>query len=1162
MKKLHCLIYALFLADTVLGQSAVLRPPAVPLITHDPYFSIWSPADQLTDTTTVHWTGTSQPLRSLIRVDGQVFRLMGTDPAGVPALPQSNLQVLPTRTIYIFTNAQVAVTLTFLTPALPSNLDLLARPLTYLNWDVQSADGQPHAVQLYFDAGAEIAVNTTDELVGWFRPAVAGLTVLQLGTTNQMILGKSGDNLRIDWGYLYVAADQSQQPQSAIVGGLSARNQFLADGSLPTSDDKQQPRAASNNTPVLAMCFDLGTVASAPVSRQVMIAYDDLLSIRYFGASLQPYWRRNGATAAALLTAGDQDYASVVGLCANFDAQIIADLTHVGGVSYAELCTLSYRQALAGNKICSDVNGQPLMFPKENFSNGCIGTVDVLFPQAPFFLLFSPALTKAMLTPILDYAQSYRWQFLFSPHDLGTYPWATGQVYGGGEQSAVNQMPDEETGNMLIMVAALAHTEGNASFAAKYWPLLRQWADYLVLNGLDPGDQLCSADMFGPLAHSTDLAQKAIIGIGAYGQLCQVAGRTNEAQQYLAIATNYASQWRKLAADTNHTRLAYDQPGTWSMKHNLIWDRVLGLALFPNSVGEQEIAWYLSVQNTYGLPVDDRTTTSLIDWDTWSISLARSVNDFQTLLAPIFNYANVTANRVPLSDWFGTLNAAQQGFQARPVVGGLFVKLTADFPTWTNWASQGTAVTGSWAPLPVWGAYDETVPSDLNQAVQWLYTTNQPNDGWNLAGFDDSAWSQGPGGFGTVGTPGAVVRTIWNTSDIWLRRNFVLGPAPLANPRLLAHHDEDAQVYLNGVLAATLPAYITQYEQFNLTSESIAGLQAGTNLLAIHCHQTVGGQFIDAGIVDSPAPLTATAPSLVDLVAYWPLSVDTSDASGAHNGQLVGNLNRTIGPNLTQGAYHLDGASYIKTGTNYGSLFDTGTPFSAAAWIRGGTNSNDSTIMGKMIQGGAYTGWELHVGTPAGGSGPGLLNVWLINNYTVSYIQVNSPVNVLDTTWHHVAFTYNGSGKAAGVRIYVDGQDATGVATADSLSGMLRNSVELDLGTRQNGANHNFTGALCEASVWNKVLTSQNVASVFQNGVPLSAPLRLSGPSLAPPSTFGFSWNASIGTAYRIASSTNLTDWNIIQNYYPIGGALATNVIYNETIFPHGARYYRLQSQP
>lgn len=580
-----------------------------------------------------------------------------------------------------------------------------------------------------------------------------------------------------------------------------------------------------------------------------MLAYDDEFSIKYFGQNLRPYWRRNGDDAAKLLKKAATEYESLRRRCESFDAELMEDLRKVGGEKYAQLCALAYRQTFAGNKICADAKGQPLMFPKENFSNGCIGTVDVLFPQAPFFLVLSPALTKAMLVPVLQYAASVRWPYDYAPHDLGTYPHAIGQVYGMGGTDA-DRMPVEESGNMLIMLAALAKHEGNVEVAKDYWPMLKQWADFLVKEGLDPKNQLCSADMFGHLPRNANLALKAVIGIGAFAQISDLAGKAEDAKAYMAVARNYASKWQELARGDGRTLLAYGQPNTWAMKHNLIWDRVLGLNLFPASIGDAEVAWYLKVQKKYGLQVDNRTDTSLIDWALWSIALAKEDADFQCLFEPIYRYANETPSRVPLSDWFYTTDGKQKGFQARPVVGGIFIKMLAEVSTWNRWAKRGANARGPWAPIVLPPTPKEVAATAQTTEVRWRYTFEVPAADWTKPGFDDSKWSEGIGGFGTKETPGAVIGTEWKTKQIWLRRTFVLPDRPLKNPRLMVIYDEDPQVFLNGVPAAKRTGWATSYEEIPMARAALDTLKPGTNLMAVHASQTTGGQCIDAGIVE------------------------------------------------------------------------------------------------------------------------------------------------------------------------------------------------------------------------------------------------------------------------------------------------------------------------
>jgi hypothetical protein len=835
-----------FAAD---GEVKALRPPAVPLVACDPYFSIWSPADKLTDAATVHWTGKAQPLTSLARIDGKTYRLMGTEPKDLPALAQVSLEVLPTRTVYTFSGPGVRLTLTFLTPVLPDDVSVLSRPVTYLEWEAKAADGKAHDVAVYFDSSMLPAVNTPDQKVVWSREATEGLATLRAGSEEQPVLKKRGDDLRIDWGYLYVAAANSENPTACVARATDARLAFAATG-VPSTDDVASRPTPARDAPVLALGFNLGKVEGKPVSRHLIYAYDDGHSIQYFKKNLRPYWRKDGWQAADLLKASAAEYDALRDRCKAFDKELLADMTRLGGPTFARIIGLSYRQTFAGCKIAADAAGAPLVFPKENFSNGCIGTVDVIYPMAPQFLLFGPTLTKAILVQNLDYAASPRWRWPFAPHDLGTYPLANGQVYGGGERTEENQMPVEETGNMLILLAALAKVEGNADFAGRYWPVVRKWADYLKAKGFDPENQLCTDDFAGHLAHNVNLSAKAIVALGAYAQLCRLRGETKTADEFQALAKSLAARWVKEADDGDHFRLAFDRKNTWSQKYNLVWDRILGLGLFPDDALKKEMAFYLKAQNKYGLPLDNRKTYTKIDWTLWTACLTGDRRDFDALVGPVYDFVNATPNRSPLTDWYETTNARRVGFTARPVVGGLVLRALYEPDVWKKYAGRDRTKTVRWAPLPTPPKVNTVVPAADKEPALWRYTLKKPGDDWVKPGFDDSSWKSGKSGFGTTGTPGAVVGTTWNTADIWLRRDFDLPEGKYDDLHLWVHHDEDAEVYVNGVLALTTTGYITAYEPLPLTAAARAALRPGKNSLALHCHQTTGGQYIDVGLVD------------------------------------------------------------------------------------------------------------------------------------------------------------------------------------------------------------------------------------------------------------------------------------------------------------------------
>ena len=581
---------------------------------------------------------------------------------------QTKVAVSATQTHYNFTCGPVDLKLQFVSPLLPDDLDLLSRPVNYINYEVVSNDGGKHDVQIYLETTPEWAVNEVSQEVEVTKGETSGVSFIKAGTTEQAVLGKKGDNIRIDWGYAYLAANKKETASVGIGDYFEAKQAFEKNGNI-AGDVSQLTTRPSKQMPAMVYVDNLGAISTKPANGFMMIGYDDVESIQYFGDNLKGWWTKEGTvTMKDVLQTASVEHESVMDRCIAFDQKVWDETLAAGGKNYADLCVLAFRQSIAAHKLVKDTKGNILFLSKENFSNGSIGTVDVTYPSAPLFLKYNPDLLKGMLNPIFYYSESGKWNKPFAAHDVGTYPIANGQTYGG-------DMPVEECGNMVILTATIANAEGNANYANEHWEVLTTWANYLLENGLDPENQLCTDDFAGHFAHNVNLSVKAIMGIASYGKLAGILGKTDIAEKYTSAAKEMATKWMAMANDGDHYRLTFDQPGTWSQKYNLVWDKLLNLGIFPAEVAQKEIAYYLTMQNKYGLPLDNRRTYTKNDWIIWTATLADDKETFQKFIDPVHAFVTETPDRVPLSDWYETPDAKQVGFQARSVVGGYFIKL-------------------------------------------------------------------------------------------------------------------------------------------------------------------------------------------------------------------------------------------------------------------------------------------------------------------------------------------------------------------------------------------------------------------------------------------------------------------------------------------------------
>ena len=658
------------------------RPPSIPVIVLNPTISMWVNADRLTDDYIRHWAGSTMALVGLVRVDGQPYRFLGPQPDNVTALTQSALYVTPTRTLAVFDGAAIQLNLTFSQPAFPADISYYQRPYAYITVGVASTDGASHSVQVYLDHAADVVVNDGGQKVDWqdssstmAATSAPKARVLRVGQYDNIPFVNRGDGTKNEWGHVYFATN-SDKVQTAVQAYTdAARAAFAANQPLPPTDTRK-PRAAEREWPGSIFVLDYGTVTATAVSDYFVFAWDDVYTMFYFHELHQPLWRHTyKGSVAAMLAAAFSDYGDIRSMCEQFDSTELAALTAAGGQEYATYTALAHRQATGATvTVWNEERKAVWAYMKEISSDGDVSTVDVIYPAAPFFVLYAPELLKQTLLPVLAYGQNetdIQYALPWAPHHLGTWPVSD---ITGPEQE---QMPMEESANLLIMLAAIAQRQKyDVAYLKPYWPALTQWANYLNNSLPDPGYQLCTDDFEGASPHNVNLALKGILGLGSFAVLLNASGQTSEAAMYRQLAEGFVQQWLKMGLDQSgdHYRLQFDLDNTWSTKYNLMWQYALGLDLFPQSVADMEVAWYKSHARQYGVPLDSRSDMVKCDWLSWAAAFASSQSDAEELLHYVYLFADQSPSRAPFSDWYNSTTNAQIGFTARPVMGGLYAR--------------------------------------------------------------------------------------------------------------------------------------------------------------------------------------------------------------------------------------------------------------------------------------------------------------------------------------------------------------------------------------------------------------------------------------------------------------------------------------------------------
>jgi len=676
-------ITAAFANAAVTWTATPLNPPAVPLAVRTPYLSAWLPqgsGQPLNGVWPTFWTGSIVGWAGFIRVDGTAYNFLGTPglDSGVLKATQKSFKYTATQSTFVLSAGPVDITANFLSPVEPTDFVKQSLPFSYLALSVASTDGKPHSVQVYTDISAEWVSGDNSLIANWSTSTTGGIITHQVQLQNQQVFTEISDHIQHGSAFYSIqnAANTTFQSGQDIV----VRGTFTSNGKLPNTQDTNF-RAISNNWPVFGLARDLGTVTSAgPVVYTVGHVRDPAIQYIVAGGALQSrssFFFTQFASATDAIASFLPDYQNALRSANTLDAKITSDASRISA-DYAAIVELSVRQALAACELTvgKDSSGvfnksDVLYFMKEISSDGNVNTVDVIFPAWPIFLYLNPTLGKHLLEPLFQYQASGQYPNPWSVHDMGSsYPKALGHNDGKDEA-----MPVEESGNMLIMTLSYTQKTGDTSLIKTYSKLLDQWTQFLIQDSLIPANQLSTDDFAGTLANQTNLAIKGTIGIKAMSKIESLLGNQATATNYSSIAASYAPQIIGFATATGsnglkHFELSYGSNSSWGLTYNMLADKLLATNVFSQQLFDQQSAWYQTVPQAFGVPLDTRHTYTKSDWQIWTAAMSTNNATRDLLISGVRKYIASGVNNAPFSDWYETTNAVVQGFRARPVAGG------------------------------------------------------------------------------------------------------------------------------------------------------------------------------------------------------------------------------------------------------------------------------------------------------------------------------------------------------------------------------------------------------------------------------------------------------------------------------------------------------------
>lgn len=675
------------------------RISAYPLFVNDPFFSIWSSSDKLNTSDTIFWTGLKRRSYGIVNVNGKSYSFMGIVENAIP-LEQTGVTMNAFSTDYVFECEEFVLETSFLSPVVPTELELLSRPVCYFTYKIKAK--MPLAdVKVAIVLHQEHCYNKSDDYVIGGGFAYPEYELAFFGLNRQHPMSNTFDSVAADWGYTYLAAKEC-----FFISETSVK-EFVSTGKAEYlyAEEEEKYLLAVN-------CEEKVEDVS---EGKILIAFDDLCSIFYYGEWVKGYYFRNGKTIFDAIEDAYHHYDETIQKVKAFEAVLEDELKEYDD-DYRTLCMAALRQTVAAHKLVETRDGKLLFLSKECHSNGCIATVDVTYPSMPLFLLYNPGLMTAMLQPIFDFAKMPIWKYDFAPHDAGTYPYCLGQtyavrkhvnendkymsnmfqrnrwngiivshpmIYQYPEQSEVyvfdEQMPIEECSNMLVISYATMALGAEDTLYRENYHLLKTWFGYIRKCGLVPETQLCTDDFYTRIEANVNLSIKAMVGIKCFALIAERFGYSEDALEAEECLKGFKVEFYSRFEGWNHLPLSYNTgEETYSLKYNMAYDVLFDFGIFTEEIRQKEIECYLQQNKHLGVPLDNRSDLTKTDWILHACALTDDREKQQEIYSKIVNFLDETTDRVPFSDLYHVDTGLIKEFQNRTVQGGIFILLLKD----------------------------------------------------------------------------------------------------------------------------------------------------------------------------------------------------------------------------------------------------------------------------------------------------------------------------------------------------------------------------------------------------------------------------------------------------------------------------------------------------